>query len=71
MYKFIRAYEKGFNEGIKDALKDKKQKRCKKFKKIDEIIIESKLYDIGYIKGYSIFNKNNINTTLKSNKNIV
>lgn len=48
MYKYIKSYELGFIEGIKDALKDKN----KIFKKINELEVMSKLYDIGYIKGF-------------------
>lgn len=48
MYKYIKAYELGFIEGIKDALKEEN----KKFKKINELDIMSKLYDVGYINGY-------------------
>lgn len=48
MYKYIKAYELGFIEGIKDALK----KENKTFKKINELDIMSKLYDVGYITGY-------------------
>ena len=47
MYKWIRAYELGFIEGIKEAMNNKN----KKFKKIDELEVMSKLYDIGYING--------------------
>ncbi len=48
MYKYIKSYELGFIEGVKDALKDQN----KKFKKINELEVMSKLYDIGYINGY-------------------
>lgn len=48
MYKYIKAYELGLIEGIKDALKEEN----KKFKKINELDIMSKLYDVGYIAGY-------------------
>lgn len=48
MYKYIKAYELGFIEGIKDALKEEN----KTFKKINELEIMSKLYDAGYITGY-------------------
>ncbi len=48
MYRYIKSYELGFIEGIKDALIDKD----KIFKKISELEIMSKLYDIGYIDGY-------------------
>lgn len=48
MYKYIKAYDLGFIEGIKDALKEEN----KTFKKINELDIMSKLYDVGYITGY-------------------
>ena len=48
MYKYIKAYELGFIEGIKDALKEEN----KTFKEINELDIMSKLYDVGYISGY-------------------
>lgn len=48
MYKYIKAYELGFIEGIKDALKEEN----KTFKKINELDIMSKLYDVGYISVY-------------------
>ncbi len=49
MYKYIKSYELGFIEGLKDALKDSN----KIFKKINELEVMSKLYDIGYINGYN------------------
>lgn len=49
MYKYIKSYELGFIEGLKDALKDS----TKIFKKINELEVMSKLYDIGYINGYN------------------
>ena len=48
MYKYIKAYELGFIEGIKDALKEEN----KTFKKINELDIMSKLYDVCYISCY-------------------
>ncbi len=63
MYKYIKAYTLGYNEGIKDALIDKEKNKVKKFKKIDEKIIMSKLYDVAYIKGYNKF----INIEIKNN----
>ena len=50
MYKYIKAFELGFNEGLRDAKNN--SFKFKKFKKIDDKDIISKLYDIGYIKGY-------------------
>lgn len=67
MYKLIRAYELGFTEGIKEAINNKN----KKFKKIDELEVMSKLYDIGYVNGYKKYLKLDKNNSLKSNNNIV
>ncbi len=52
MYKYIRAYNIGFNEGIKCAYKDLKNIKKRNFKYINDKEILSKLYDIGFIKGY-------------------
>ena len=56
MYKYYRAYKIGFNEGLKDAIKDRNKKK-KKFKYINKKEIISRLYDIGYIDGYSKYIK--------------
>ena len=64
MYKYYRAYKIGFNEGLKDAINNKK---IKYFKKINDKEILSKLYDIGYIEGYNKY----IYYTFNSKKNIV
>ena len=53
MYKYIRAYKLGYNEGIKDAYYDLENKKIKKLIVIDEKYLISKLYDSGYIDGYS------------------
>ena len=53
MYKYIKAYELGYNEGIKETLINKN----KKFKKIDDREILSKLYDIGFRNRNSKFIK--------------
>lgn len=52
MYKYIRAYSYGYDEGIKTAKKDFKRKKYNHYKnkKYKECI--SLLYDIGYIEGY-------------------
>ena len=50
MYKYIRIFEIGFLDGIKDAINSKHKNR--NFKKINDKEVLSKLYDIGYIKGY-------------------
>ena len=59
MYKYIKAFELGFIEGLKDAKNN--NYKYKKFKKLYDKDIISKLYDIGYIKGYKklSFKKNN------------
>ena len=66
MYKYIKAYELGYNEGIKNSLISNN----KKFKKIDDKDILSKLYDIGYIDGYIKFKKY-LNSSFNCKKNIV
>jgi len=50
VYKYIKIFEIGFLDGIKDAINNKL--KTKKFKIINDKEILSKLYDIGYIKGY-------------------
>ena len=50
MYKYIKVFEEGFIDGVKDAIRMKYKNR--KFKRINELEILSKLYDVGYIKGY-------------------
>ena len=62
MYKYIKSFQLGYERGVKDAI-------IMKFKNINFIKIYdrdiiSKLYDIGYIKGYK-------KTSFKNNKNIV
>lgn len=58
MYKYIKAYELGYMEGIRDFIYDYKKCKMKKFKSIGEAEIMAKLYDIGYIDGYRRFYKN-------------
>lgn len=53
MYRYIKVYKLGYIEGIKDSIKDVKLNKSRTFKKIDDQEIKSKLYDIGYIKGYN------------------
>lgn len=65
MYKYYRAYKLGFNEGLKDAINSKKNR---KFKKINDKEVLSKLYDIGYIEGYNKYMNYN---AFNSKKNIV
>ena len=51
MNKYLRAYTLGYIEGTKD------NKKNKKFIKINEKELLSKLYDVGYIDGYKNKNK--------------
>ncbi|MGM9877968.1 MAG: hypothetical protein ACI33S_04885 [Bacilli bacterium] len=63
MYKYLKIFNKGFEEGVMQAFEDLKNDRTKDFKSIDDIEIKSKMYDIGFIKGYKKFtykNKNNL-----------
>ena len=55
MFKYIKCYYMGYEEGVKDAVKFKKDKE---FKRIKDKEIKSKLYDIGYIEGYKFIIKN-------------
>ncbi len=71
MYRYIKAYELGYTEGIKDSLYDLKNNKMKKFKNINKNEIMSKLYDIGYIDGYTRFYKNIKKESFNSYKNIV
>lgn len=57
MYKYIKIYSMGFEDGVKDAKYDFLKRKSRKFIKIKDQDIKSKLYDIGYIKGYRKFNK--------------
>ena len=65
MYKYIKYYQMGFIEGLKDSINSHKNR---KFKVIDDKEVKSKLYDIGYIDAYKFANKN---ISLKNNKSIV
>ena len=69
MYKYLNAYQMGYDEGIKEAYKSKNN--YKKFKHLDDKNILAHLYDIGYICGYNKFTKYIKNTTFNSNKNSV
>lgn len=63
MHKYLKIFNKGFEEGIIQAFEDLKNDRIKNFKLIDDLEIKSKMYDIGFIKGYKKFiykNKNNL-----------
>ena len=64
MDKYIKYYQMGFIEGLKDSING----RNKKFKKLNDKEFKSKLYDIGYIDAYKFVNKN---MSFKNNKNIV
>lgn len=66
MYKYIKAYNYGYEEGIKKARNDFYNKKAK-YKKIKNNY-EPLIYDIGYIEGYNkmlFFLKNNI--SIRSN----
>ena len=71
MYRYITAYELGYTEGIKDSLYDLRNNKIKKFKNINKNEIMSKLYDIGYIDGYTRFYRNIKKESFISYKNIV
>ena len=68
MYKYIKAYQMGYNHGMIEACKDFNQMNFKCFKKINKKYYLSKLYDIGFIDGY---NKTIKNMTFNLDKNIV
>lgn len=53
MYKYIRCYKLGYEEGYQKALEDRKISKIKKFIDIDDYLIMAKLYDIGFINGYN------------------
>ena len=63
MHKYLKIFNKGFEEGMIQAFEDLNNNRIKDFKSIDDFEIKSKMYDIGFIKGYKKFiykNKNNL-----------
>lgn len=55
MYKYKKIYDMALYEGMKDAYQDYIKSKRKKFKKINDNLIKSKIYDKGYIKGYNMF----------------
>ena len=57
MYKYIKSYNLGYNEGVRNAINDRKKNKIKRFKKVDDKLIMAKLYDVGYINGYNKFIK--------------
>ncbi|MBR4177956.1 MAG: hypothetical protein IKR57_01245 [Bacilli bacterium] len=65
MYKYYKAYKMGFNKGLNDAIRYNKKKR---FKVVNDKELLSKLYDIGYIEGYSKYMNY---SAFNSKKNIV
>lgn len=71
MYRYIKAYELGYIEGIKDSINDLRNNKIKRFKNINKNEIMSKLYDIGYINGYTRFYRNIKKESFNSTKNIV
>ncbi len=68
MYKYIKAYQIGYNQGIIEAVKDYNSNKKKVFKKLNDKNIRYKLYDAGFIDGY---NKTYKNITLNLYKSIV
>ena len=60
MNRIFRAYILGFNAGVKDY----KREKNKKFIKIDEKELLSKIYDVGYIDGYK-------NKSFKKSKSVI
>lgn len=62
MYKYIKAYNYGYEEGIKSCIYDYKKNKLKYLKNKKSKKCISVLYDIGYIDGY-----NKTNFILKNN----
>lgn len=58
MIELIRVFKEGYKSGIDDALKYKIRK---KFRYINVNYLKSKLYDLGYIKGYNYIIKKSFN----------
>lgn len=50
--KYLKIYNKGFEQGMIQAFDDIKNNKIKEFKIINDKEIKAKIYDIGYIKGY-------------------
>lgn len=67
MYKNIKYYDMGYQDGMKMAIKDNLTNTSRKFKIIKTKELKSQLYDIGYIDGYYLIKK----LTLNIDKNIV
>lgn len=57
MYKYVKCYKMGYIDGTEKAKEDKKKHKTKKFIEVDDYVIMSKLYDIGYINGYNNYLK--------------
>lgn len=55
MKKILKIYNFGYEDGMLCAIDDIEKNKKKRFKKIDEKTILSKLYDLGYIDGYNRF----------------
>lgn len=60
MYRYIRCYKMGYEEGYQKALEDKEKSKIRKFIEIDDYLIMAKLYDIGFINGYNNYLKNSL-----------
>lgn len=57
MYKYIRCYKIGYEEGYQTAKLDQKNRKIRKFIEIDDYLIMAKIYDAGYIDGYNNYLK--------------
>jgi hypothetical protein len=55
MDKYKKIYDTAFYDGMIDAYKDYNKNKRKKFKKVKDKEIKSKIYDKGFINGYNIF----------------
>lgn len=53
MYKYIRCYKMGYEEGYQTAKLDQKNRKIRKFIEIDDYLIMAKIYDAGFIAGYN------------------
>ena len=52
---YIEIYRKGFEEGLYLAYQDFLDNKKRIFKNIDDNILKTKIYDLGYITGYDMF----------------
>lgn len=63
MYKYIKYYDLGYNDGIICAFKDILLSSKRVYERINSDNIKARLYDIGFFDGYNITYKK---LTLKS-----